>query len=101
MILLYTDACNCRAQRRGTYHELVHFAIARQAHCWAIYLEYWQGQRFHNATDRDYLVDHDDPYWRRRGVPGPIGKYPNALNRQQRATLPEPGSATRRNRVPA
>ena len=105
MILLYTDAYNCRSQRCGMYHELVRFAIERQARCWAIYLEYRQGQRFHNATDADYLVDHDDPYWHRRGVPGPVGKYPNDLKRQQRAPVPEPGSAivskSLRNRVPA
>lgn len=71
MILLYTDAFNCRGQRRGTYHELLRFANTHPLLCWAIYWEHLQGQRFHNATDRNFLVDHDDPYWHNRNVFGP------------------------------
>lgn len=92
MILLYTDANCCCGQRRGTYHELVRWTIERDVHRWAIYMEYLQGERFHNATDRNFLVDHDDVAWHNRGVPGPVGKYPNDLKCQQRAAVPEPGS---------
>jgi hypothetical protein len=60
-ILLYTDKRQCRGQRKGTKHALLAFAQTQPK--WALYKLYHRGRIFHNATDPDYLVAHDDPYW--------------------------------------
>ena len=84
MILLYTDTAHCRGMRRGRYHELLRYALEQRTLRWAIYEEYRRDERFHNATDSAFLVDHDDAYWHNRGVPGPVGQYPNSLLRAWR-----------------
>lgn len=67
MYLRYRDSGNCIGSKKGSYPQLKKFIAKLQAannvKDWAIYHEYLIHGRFHNTTDRRYLVEHDDSYW--------------------------------------
>lgn len=77
MELLYSDHLCCRGMMKGTYRSLVEWAKKQNPPLqkWAIYRIYIgeSNQRFHNASDLRYLVDHDDDYWHNRGIPANVG----------------------------
>lgn len=70
MILLYTTTNSVRCRLEGTERALRRFLreAGSQIRLWSLYRDFYQGRPFHNATDSDYLVDHDDPYWNDKEV---------------------------------
>ena len=67
-IMLYSDRLGRGQQTGNNLGRLFLLAKERKARLWAIYHASVKGKQFHNATDKSYLVVHDDPYWRNRGV---------------------------------
>lgn len=62
MILLGTDHANCRTQKSGTLAQLRIYGKTLKHY--AIYKSHTIHGRFHNATDKHFLVEyHNDPYW--------------------------------------
>ena len=71
-ILIYTDSKQCAGQRKGTIFAMRDMATQQKKNGhitrWALFYEYHPKTNapFHNSTDRDYLIAHDDPYWATR-----------------------------------
>jgi len=69
-IMLFTDSRQVRGQCKGTVQQLKTVAHRNGYPRWAIYREYTAKGRFHNATDEDFLICHDDTYWHNREAKG-------------------------------
>lgn len=65
-ILLYTDKRQVRGMIKGRKAPLL--AFAKRQPIWALYKAYHNGRPFHNGTDPNYLICHDDPYWHAQEV---------------------------------
>lgn len=61
--LLGTNQKGTRVLVRGTEQKLRKLVQQGEFTRWAIYRDFYKGRPFHNATDPDYLIAHDDPYW--------------------------------------
>jgi hypothetical protein len=77
MELLYSDHLCCAGMMKGSYRCLREWVKKQDPPLkrWAIYRIHIgeSDQRFHNSTDLRYLVDHDEDYWHRRGIPANVG----------------------------
>ncbi|MHA2067586.1 MAG: hypothetical protein ACXABY_24745 [Candidatus Thorarchaeota archaeon] len=69
--LLGTTQQTVRVMHKGSLLNLRRWAQVQDLKFYAIYRDYWQLRRFHNATDKRFLIEHrNDPYWLNRGVVG-------------------------------
>ena len=64
VIVLGSTKGGGRTQFEGSMQRARRFIKANNLARWAIYRPYVNGRPFHNATDPDYLIEHNDPYWR-------------------------------------
>ena len=69
--VLYTDNSQVRGQFKARNLAQARVFVkgnARHLSLWALYRAFVNGQEFHNSTDERYMVEHNDPYWRNRGL---------------------------------
>jgi hypothetical protein len=64
VILMGTDKIGCRTMFEGTIQKARNFASVNDLRFWSIYRPMFKGRNFHNATDPDFLIEHNnDPFW--------------------------------------
>lgn len=74
--LLYTKL-NCRGLLRGNKEKIRKYLCNINPEQWAVYRTMFNGHTFHNATDVDFLVDHNDSFWYNCNVK-PSGLFGNS-----------------------
>ena len=60
--LLYS-VDTCRGMDIASLNKIINFIRTHKPERWAVYKQVHNGREFHNATDQDFLVDHNDSYW--------------------------------------
>lgn len=64
---------NCAGLKKNirTISEAKTFLRKIKPERWALFLDYYKGRRFHNATDINFVVAHDDTYFKNIGYVPP------------------------------
>lgn len=72
MQIIYTKN-NCVGIRKNihTIADAKKILLKIRPERWAVFLDYYKGRRFHNATDINFVVAHDDTYFKNIGYVPP------------------------------
>lgn len=72
MQIIYTKN-NCVGIEKDirTIADAKRFLLNLRPEIWAVFLDFYKGRKFHNATDIDFVVAHDDTYFKNIGYVPP------------------------------
>lgn len=65
-VVILASIDTSRTMFEGTMEQGKRWVRLNKPERWAMYRASLDGVRFHNSTDRRYLIDHDDTYWHNR-----------------------------------